>query len=438
MSDYLYTLESHLNAAQSEALADVQAAATEAGLNLFLAGGALRDMIAGFPIRDLDFVVEGNAMALAKAIVKKTGAELLATDTRRNSAELLLPQHVHIELSMAREEKYAKSGGKPTISPATIYEDLKNRDFTINAIAMSLNRASKGLLIDPNNGLGDLERRQLRTVSKYTLYDDPVRILRLIRFAKRFQLTIDERTLSQYENVRDANLDRKISAEALRQELHQIAGEPTSAEIIKELDDQGLLTLFCPAMMGDKVNHAGLQKLQKARQNVPLELNLPVENIGLFLTVLCEKLAPKEKAGLKTACALDKSAIQSWERLDGRVKKLAVELKQPKMAKPSVLYAAAQKAQGADLVYLLYKSTERTVQDRIKNYLQKYLPGALEITDEEISEATGLEPGSAKYDKAKASFIAKRLDARPKKVVEPEAVVPPAPQHPPLVSSARR
>ena len=119
MSDYLYTLESHLNAAQSEALADVQAAATEAGLNLFLAGGALRDMIAGFPIRDLDFVVEGNAMALAKAIVKKTGAELLATDTRRNSAELLLPQHVHIELSMAREEKYAKSGGKPTISPAT-------------------------------------------------------------------------------------------------------------------------------------------------------------------------------------------------------------------------------------------------------------------------------------------------------------------------------
>ena len=438
MSDYLYTLESHLNAAQSQALAEVQAAATEAGLNLFLAGGALRDMIAGFPIRDLDFVVEGNAMALAKAIVKKTGAELLATDTRRNSAELLLPQHVHIELSMAREEKYAKSGGKPTISPATIYEDLKNRDFTINAIAMSLNRASKGLLIDPNNGLGDLERRQLRTVSKYTLYDDPVRILRLIRFAKRFQLTIDERTLSQYENVRDANLERKISAEGLRQELHHIAGEPTSAEIIKELDDQGLLTLFCPAMMGDKVNHAGLQKLQKARQNVPLELNLPVENIGLFLTVLCEKLAPKEKAGLKTACALDKAAVQSWERLDGRVKKLAVELKQPKMAKPSVLYAAAQKAQGADLVYLLYKSTERTVQDRIKNYLQKYLPGALEITDEEISEATGLEPGSAKYERAKATFIAKRLDARPKKVVEPEALLPPTPQHPPLVSSARR
>lgn len=438
MSDYLYTLESHLNAAQSEALATVQTAANEAGLNLFLAGGALRDMIAGFPIRDLNFVVEGNGIALAKAIVKKTGWEMAAPDTRRNRAELLFPQNVRVEIAMAREEKYAKAGAKPTISPATIYEDLRNRDFTINAIAMSLNRASKGLLIDPNNGLGDLERRELRTVSKYTFYDDPVRILRLIRFAKRFQFTIDERTLQQYENVRDANLERKIGAEALRQELHHIAGEPTSAEIVKELDDQGLLTLFCPAMMGDKVNHAGLQKLQKARQNVALELNLPVENMGLFLTVLCEKLAPKDKAGLKTACALDKPAVQAWERLDGRVKKLAVELKQPKMTKPSVLYGAAQKAQGSELVYLLYKSTDRTVQDRIKNYLQKYLPAAQEITDEEIGEATGIEPGSAKFEKAKATFIAKRLDARPKKIVEPEAVMPPAPQHPPLVSSVRR
>jgi len=438
MSDYLYTLESHLNAAQSHALAIVQETATEAGLNVFLAGGALRDMVAGFPIRDLDFVVEGNATALAKAIAKKAEAEILSVDARRNSVELLFPQNAQVELSMAREEKYAKSGGKPTITPATIYEDLKNRDFTINAIAMSLNRASRGLLIDPNNGLGDLERKELRTVSKYTLYDDPVRILRLIRFAKRFQFSIDERTLTQYANVRDASLERKIGADALRRELHHIADEPTSAEIVKELDDQGLLTLFCPAMVGDKVNHTGLQKLLKARMNIPIELNLPVENIGLFLTVLCEKLTPKEKAGLKTACALDKPTLTAWDRLDARSKKVAAELKVPKLAKPSLLYAAAQRAEGAELVYLLYKSTERIVQDRIKNYVQKYLPAALEVTNEEVTEATNLEPGSAKFEKAKAAFIAKKLDARPKKIVEELPLVPPAPQHPPLVASARR
>jgi len=438
MSDYLYTLESHLNAAQIHALKVVQKTATEAGLNVFLAGGALRDMVAGFPIRDLDFVVEGNATALAKAIAKKAEAEILSVDARRNSVELRFPQNAQVELSMAREEKYGKSGGKPTITPATIYEDLKNRDFTINAIAMSLNRASRGLLIDPNNGLGDIERKELRTVSKYTLYDDPVRILRLIRFAKRFQFSIDERTITQYGNVRDANLELKISADALCRELHHIADEPTSAEIIKELDDQGLLTLFCPAMSGAKVNHSGLQKLLKARLNIPLELNLPVENIGLFLTVLCEKLTPKEKAGLKTACALDKPTLAAWDRLDARAKKVAAELKMPKLAKPSLLYAAAQKAEGAELVYLLYKSTERIVQDRIKNYVQKYLPAALEVTHEEVTEASGIEPGSAKFEKAKAQFTAKKLDARPKKPVEEFLLIPPAPQHPPLVASARR
>ena len=109
MSDYLYTLESHLNAAQSHALAIVQETATEAGLNVFLAGGALRDMVAGFPIRDLDFVVEGNATALAKAIAKKAEAEILSVDARRNSVELLFPQNAQVELSMAREEKYAKA-----------------------------------------------------------------------------------------------------------------------------------------------------------------------------------------------------------------------------------------------------------------------------------------------------------------------------------------
>ncbi len=76
-------------------------------------------------------------------------------------------------LGMARQEKYAKPGAKPSVKPATIHEDLRGRDFTINSIALSLNPASRGLLLDPNNGVGDLERKELRAVSNYTLYDDP-------------------------------------------------------------------------------------------------------------------------------------------------------------------------------------------------------------------------------------------------------------------------
>ena len=96
------------------------------------------------------------------------------------------------------------------VRPATIHEDLRGRDFTINSIALSLNPASRGLLLDPNNGVGDLERKELRAVSNYTLYDDPIRLLRVLRFKVRLGFNIDERTKMQYDNAREAQLETRI------------------------------------------------------------------------------------------------------------------------------------------------------------------------------------------------------------------------------------
>ena len=87
-----------------------------------------------------------------------------------------------------------KPGGKPQVTPATIQDDLRRRDFTINAIALSLNRGSRGLLIDPTNGLADLSDKELRATHSYTFYDDPARLLRLMRFRVRLGFTVEERT----------------------------------------------------------------------------------------------------------------------------------------------------------------------------------------------------------------------------------------------------
>ena len=133
MSDYMFMLESHLNADQNRVVAEVQAAASHANVNLFLAGGAMRDMLGGFPIRDLDFTVEGNALKLAKSIMEKTGARALSIDENRRSVQLVFPGAVMAEIAMSRFEKYARPGGKPQVSPAFIQDDLRRRDFTINA-----------------------------------------------------------------------------------------------------------------------------------------------------------------------------------------------------------------------------------------------------------------------------------------------------------------
>src|SRR5262249_7505464 len=148
----------------------------------------------GFQIIDLDFTVEGNAIKLARAVAAKTKAEVLREDDNRKTATLAFPGGVRATIGMARQEKFPKPGGKPQVEPATIHEDLRGRDFTINSIALSLNAASRGLLLDPNNGVGDLEHKELRAVSNYTLYDDPLRLLRLQRFRVKLGFAIGERT----------------------------------------------------------------------------------------------------------------------------------------------------------------------------------------------------------------------------------------------------
>src|SRR6185436_13281833 len=113
MSDYIYILESHLSPDQNRVVEEVQAAAAHSNVNLFLTGGAMRDMMAGFRIRDLDFVVEGAALKVAKTVAERTGAQIVSQDDHRKSAELLFASGATAQIAMSRQEKYTKSGAKP-------------------------------------------------------------------------------------------------------------------------------------------------------------------------------------------------------------------------------------------------------------------------------------------------------------------------------------
>jgi len=431
MSDYMFMLESHLSADQFRAVGQIQALAGEAGSNLFLAGGAMRDMLGGFPVRDLDFVVEGNSQKLALTLEKKYGAEIVSEDELRKSAEVRFPSGVTASISMARSERFPKPGGRPQISRATIHEDLRARDFTVNAIALSLNRASLGLLIDPTNGAGDIERKELRAIHNYSFYDDPSRMLRLIRFKVRLGYSIDERTKLQYENAREAEMLGKISPESLGTELRHIARETNVQDLLKALEEEKLIELFSPALAGPKLNLPVFAKLQKAYQLAPFGWNLRIHSLPLFLVVLFEKLSPKERAALIKQVELSKSEAASPAKLEASAKKLERELKSAKLQKPSRLYHTVSKYPGEQLLYLLVYSQQRIVQDRIRNYFQKHLPASMEVTDEMV-EAAGAPPGSAKFERAKEELILKRLDARPKKP-EPPPEAPP----PPMSSFAR-
>ena len=433
MSDYIFMLESHLSTEQSRAVEHAQAAAEQANVNVFLTGGAMRDMLAGFRIRDLDFTVEGNGLKVAKAFAERTGARTVSTDEARKSAEMVTPEGVSVEIAMSRQEKYSKTGAKPQISPATLQEDLRRRDFTCNAIALSLNKASRGLLLDPMNGLADIERRELRLTSPYGLYDDPSRLLRLFRFRVRLGFAIEERTQMQVANARESEVEKLIPARALAEELKCIGTEDSPSEILRALDEARLLTLFSQSLEGPKSNLAGVGKLEKIARLAPDEPRFRNARLGPFLYALTEKLNPKEKQALVKKLELQKAEIDPWQKLDARAKKLESALRSARIRKPSHVYFLLAGAAPDEVLFLLYHSALKPVQERIRNYFQKYLPALQEITPEEW-EAAESKAGPRRA-KARDEFIAYRLDRR---VPKPEPVPPPPPPVETVVVRGRR
>jgi tRNA nucleotidyltransferase/poly(A) polymerase len=326
---------------------------------------------------------------------------------------------------MARQERYPKPASKPQIQPGTIHDDLRCRDFTVNAIALSLGKASRGLLLDPTNGLGDLHSKELRAVTNHSLWDDPSRLLRIVRLRTRLGFTVDERTAAQSRAVREAKLEAKITPAVLAREIRQIAFEPAPGEVLKALEEEKLLSLLSPALGGAKLNLTDFQKWQKVRQSLPFGLALPVNSEALFFSVLLDKLTPKERAQVNQTAGLEKEQIEAAAKLESRAARVERELAAAKIARPSALYDLLANVPGEILVLLLMRSGQRIVLDRIKNFLQKYLPMAQEVTDSSLLEQ-GLELGTPKFLKMRHQMIVAKLNARPKKVPVEEPPPPPA------------
>ena len=425
MSDYMFVLESHLDAGQNRVVAEMQRLATEAGMNVWLTGGAMRDTLRGSRILDLDFTVERDAVKMGKSLAQACGGQILSEDSLKRWVELNLEGGVRASVANARAEKYSKPGAKPHVTPATIHEDLMRRDFTINAMALSLNRGSRGLLIDPTNGQADLANRELRTANPYALFDDPSRIFRLIRFQYVLGFEIAPRTQLQIENALMEEYQKEAPVSALATEIRALAASENAVAALEAFDRLGLLKLISPTLTGAKVNAPGLARFEKLAHTVlpPGAFDPGKSTTGgwlAFLTVLTEKLSTREKADLLLALDLPKPEMDELKRLESQAKKLESALRSARITKPSHVYDALNGATADEVLLVLYDSAQRVVQDRIRAYYQKYLPLAQEVTEEQVA-ATGVKPGTPKFEKALRTMVTTHLNARPRKVLPPEA-----------------
>ncbi len=404
MSDYMYLLDSHLSREQNQLLTEIQNAANEAGLALYLTGGAMRDMLGGFPIRDLDFTFEGQPPSKLLKLLEKPLPELtVEEDPLRKCAEVRLPSGASASLRMARTEKVAKPGAPPKVTPAHLLEDLAQRDFTINAIALSLAKASRGLIRDPMNGVSDLQNREIRAGYSQTFFDQPIRLLRAIRLRHRLGFQLEERTQRYFNTGVEEGWIQVVTPAEWGHELRLIAEENEPSAIIEELDTLKLLPV-----PGNTLNLEALSKFAKLRRTIPGR----APHWPLFVHVLLEGTKPKDRTAFLTAFDLDVKELEPAKKIKVKVAQLEETLKAPGLRRPSQIYNAIHAVPSIELLGLLYESEQRIVQDRIANYLEKFLPMASEITDAQV-EATGVKPGTPQFAKAKAAMITAHLNAPP-------------------------
>src|SRR4029077_8127961 len=267
MADYIYTMEIRLTPDQLKGVSLVQDIARSAGMNVYLPGGAIRDIISGFTIRDLDFTVQGNPLKLQKE-VERAGAQVSAADEDARTVFLALPGNVRAEISMARTEKYEKTGKPPLVFPATIHEDLRRRDFSVNAMALSLNEGSRGLLLDPFNGVADIEAKLIRILHNYSFLEDPSRLIRATRFAARFHWPLEERTQARYDAAKEGKYIDHILKSSIGHEIGALAHEDDPLHVVKMLEKEGQLEVLHSHWTTAKVDTNGLGQLMKTRQQM--------------------------------------------------------------------------------------------------------------------------------------------------------------------------
>jgi len=219
-------------------------AANEMQIDAYVIGGFVRDIILNRPCKDIDVVAIGSGIDLAQKVAKLIGHHTNVTVFKNFGTAMLKYKDYEIEFVGARKESYDRGSRKPVVENGTLEDDQNRRDFTINALAISLNKATFGEILDPFKGLKDIENKILKTPldPAITYSDDPLRMMRAIRFATQLNFTIDKDSLKAITENKGRILI--VSKERISDELNKIILSPTPSVGFRLLSETGLLAII--------------------------------------------------------------------------------------------------------------------------------------------------------------------------------------------------
>jgi tRNA nucleotidyltransferase/poly(A) polymerase len=436
MADYIYLLENRLSPAQQKAVLAVREVARAKGLTVFLVGGAVRDLTSGSPVRDLDVAVQGNALKLKKDL-EKAGAVVTGEWEPGQALFVMFPGHVRMEVGSTLSVHYPKPG-KPVVKPATILEDLRRRDFTANAMALSLNQGSYGLLMDPLNGVADIENRELRLVSNYGFIEDPVRMVRAQRFAARLGWQLETKTQMRYETGKDEGYISALSEFHRGYETEELVHEEDPLRVMRRLEHEGWMGVLAPAWNSAKANVVELERLREAQMQLQMQGVVADPSAAQF-PLLTAKLAPKDVAELKKSFPR-KGFVAEIEALEGAAKAFAAELGSKHAATPSAAWKTIMSAAPEAVLWVAYSTKSAALRAKFDSFYKEW-PQARQKLPYTLMQEMRIVPELAGYDELVEKLFFELMDGKLATVEEMKAFLepysPPAPPPPVHLRRAR-
>ena len=436
MADYIYLLESRLSAAQQRALQAVRDVAKPKGLTVFLVGGAVRDLTAGSPVRDLDVVVQGNALKLRKDL-EKSGGVISGENETLQVLYAQYPGNVRLEVASALDVQYPKPG-KAVVKPANLLDDLRRRDFTANAMALSLNEGSYGLLMDPLNGVADIESRQLRLVSPYGFIEDPVRMVRGVRLNSRLGWMFEERTQQRYENSKAEGHISVMSAWQRGYEAEEIAHEDDPVRVLKALEREGWMKQICAPWTAAKANTNELEKLREAHGQLQVR-GIEADVSAAQFPLITAKMSPKDVKSLKKSFPRQ-GFVKEIDALEAEGKKFAAEVTSKQNAAPSAAWKLLMRARPEAVLYVAYAVKSAPVQNKFKAFYNEWPQARLKVPYQLMQEMR-IVPTLPGFDELVEKLVFELMDGKLSTPEEMKAYLepysPPAPPPPVHLRRAR-
>jgi tRNA nucleotidyltransferase/poly(A) polymerase len=366
MPDYIYLLENRLSADQQSALRLVREAAREAETILFLTGDAVRDLTSGHAVRDLEVAVHGNALKFKKTMVK-LGAKVWGEEDDSRALYLCFPGTVRLDLVSAHRVEVPKPG-KIVYHPASIQEDLRRRDFTVNAMAISLNEGSFGLLMDPMNGAADIESRTLRLVSNYGFLEEPSLLIRATRYKTRLGWEMDPKTQTRYMNAKEEGVIERLSVQARKRELEQIGHEEEGLKVLQALEAEGWMKDLFPIWTSSKADEAGLTALHDLAVELLLQ-GVHADMSAAQMQLLTARLSGREQSALKKLM-LRPGFADEWSDLDSMAAGFAKVLLAKQNTIPSACFKLFTSYDPEAILWLGFTSKDAAIKERFNLFLK--------------------------------------------------------------------